>query len=323
MQRILEAANIPVLVLKGVALAQLAYGSLRIKHARDIDLLVPPDFAEAALQILAGEGYAIAHPAAQLSAAQRRAVFRYAREMRLARPGKTSPVELQWGVTDNRLLLKDVSAYSPSQTVALSDGLLVRTLAQEELFAYLCAHGAQHAWSRLKWLADLNALLLANSTAIERLYAGARRRGAEISAGQALMLCSRLFGLSLPGAVADQISRQNRMARLVTIAMKTLAEPYAEAHPARRLAGRMRVMLAQFLLANGVAYFLAQCRVASTRISISSTCRCRRRCIFFIRFSACRCGCGGTPERRSKAGTFSSTQITLYSRAFRCPALSP
>jgi hypothetical protein len=186
--------------------------------------------------------------------------------MRLARPGKTSPVELQWGVTDNRLLLKDVSAYSPSQTVALSDGLLVRTLAQEELFAYLCAHGAQHAWSRLKWLADLNALLSANSTAIERLYASAQRRGVDICAGQALILCNRLFGLSLPGAVADEMAREKRTARLVTIAMKTLADPYAEAHTARGLAGRTRVMLAQFLLANGAAYFLAQCRVASTRI---------------------------------------------------------
>jgi Uncharacterised nucleotidyltransferase len=265
LQRLIEAAGIPVLVLKGVALAQLAYGSLKIKHARDIDLLVPPDFAKTALNILAGDGYTIMHPAAELNAAQLHAVFRHARELRLGRASKNFSVELQWGMTDNPVLLKDVSACSPSQTVALADGLAVRTLAPDELFAYLCAHGAQHAWSRLKWLADLNAMLAANSAVIERLYASAQHRGVGICAGQALLLCNRLFNLSVPSDLADEIARGTRTRRLVTVAMTTLAEPYAEAQTGRGLAGRARVMLAQFLLADGWAFFLAQCRVASTR----------------------------------------------------------
>ena len=33
------------------------------------------------------------------------------------------------------------------------------TLADEPLYAYLCVHGASSAWFRLKWIADLNALL--------------------------------------------------------------------------------------------------------------------------------------------------------------------
>ena len=35
------------------------------------------------------------------------------------------------------------------------------TLGADDLFAYLCAHGAYHAWFRLKWLADIGALLAA------------------------------------------------------------------------------------------------------------------------------------------------------------------
>ena len=42
LQKLLDAAAIPSVALKGVALAQLAYGSLKLKHTRDIDLLIPP-----------------------------------------------------------------------------------------------------------------------------------------------------------------------------------------------------------------------------------------------------------------------------------------
>ena len=51
LQGALEAAGIPAPAFKGVTLAQLAYGSLDIKDTRDIDLLVPPDRADAALEI--------------------------------------------------------------------------------------------------------------------------------------------------------------------------------------------------------------------------------------------------------------------------------
>ena len=46
LQRSLDAAGIPCLALKGVALAHLAYGSVSSKDTRDIDLLVPPECAE-------------------------------------------------------------------------------------------------------------------------------------------------------------------------------------------------------------------------------------------------------------------------------------
>jgi hypothetical protein len=66
LQNLLTDAGIPNLVLKGVALEQLAYGSISTKQTRDIDLLVPPECAEAALQIIEDDGYALALPAKNL-----------------------------------------------------------------------------------------------------------------------------------------------------------------------------------------------------------------------------------------------------------------
>jgi hypothetical protein len=266
LQRAFEAANIPVLVLKGVALAQLAYGSLKTKDSRDIDLLIRPDRVEAALLVLENEGYALSYPAEHLSKTQRLAVFRYAREVQLSHRDHKLRVELQWRAANNPLLLKGVDANSPAQLVWLDEGMSVRTLAQEDLFAYLCVHGAQHAWSRLKWLADLNALVAAGDGDIERLYRHAELIGAAFCAGQALLLCNRLLDLKLPPDLADEIEQDGRSERLVKMAVRTMLDNRAEAQTGRSFVSKMRVILAQFLLGKGWPFFWAEYRVEFVRI---------------------------------------------------------
>ena len=245
-------------MLKGVGLAQLAYGSLAAKDTRDIDLLVPPEGAETALHILKREGYALSYPASQLNETQRRTVFRYAREVQLLHPGKGLLVEMQWRLTNNPLLLAGIDVRSATQSVALSDGVSIRTLAPDPLFSYLCVHGAQHAWSRLKWLADFNALASANSADLLRLYRYAQSIGAGRCAGQALLLCKQLFDLNLPAMLADEIDRDRSLRRLATIAIGTMCDDYAEADRRRSFRGRIRVAFSQFLLGKGLAFLVAQ-----------------------------------------------------------------
>lgn len=266
LQRALEAAAIPCLVLKGVALAKLAYGSLNTKHARDIDFLVPPDRAEAALQVLGREGYALYYPAKHLSDAQRRAVFCNAREMQLIRPAGKLLVEMQWRASGNPLLLRGVDARSATQRVSLPGGGSVNTLASDDLFAFLCVHGAQHAWSRLKWLADFNALASANTADIARRYRHAQGIGAGRCAGQALLLCRRLFDLALPDALAGELERDGGLQRLAAIALQTLTDEFAEAETGRGFFSKMRVMRGQFLLGRGMAFSIAQLRTEAVRI---------------------------------------------------------
>jgi hypothetical protein len=259
LQRVLKTADIPVLVLKGVALAQLAYGSLGAKHARDIDLLVPPERAETAMRLLEREGYILASPARHLSDRQRHWVVRYAREVELVHSDSHLIVELQWRVMDNPLLLQDVNAHSAAQSVPLSDGATVQTLAQEDLFAYLCVHGAHHAWSRLKWLADVNALV-ANDADIGRLYRHAQRIGAGLCAGQGLLLCQRLFALNLPKPLVDELGANQRVKKLMTIALDAMTAPRAETEADGGVAGVMRIVRTQFLLGQGWAFYAAQIR---------------------------------------------------------------
>ncbi len=260
---ILTAADIPVVVLKGAVLAQLAYGSLGAKHARDIDLLVPPDRAEAAMQLLEREGYALASPAQRLGAAQRSALIQYAREAEFARPGNGLPVELQWRVADNPLLLRGVDATSATQQVRLSDGAVIRTLATADLFAALCVHGALHSWSRLKWLADLNAAIATSGADIERLYRHAQNIGAGLCAGQALLLCRRLLDLRLPPALADEIQKNRRIEKLAAIALAAMTAAQPGTDLDRGIVSIARTVHTHFLLGRGRDFLVAQCRVVA------------------------------------------------------------
>ena len=86
-----------------------------------------------------------------------------------------------------------------SRVVPLTGARGLRTLGEEDLFAYLCMHGALHWWNRLKWLADINALLAAApEDGVERLFRAAEARGAGRAAAQAMLLCRRLLGRPCP-----------------------------------------------------------------------------------------------------------------------------
>ena len=267
LQNLLAAAGIPVVALKGVALEQHAYSSLSFKQTRDIDLLVPPEGAEAALQLLECDGYTLSLPAERLSRMQQRALIRYAREIELIDPRTNVRVELQWRAADNSLLLKGVDAHAATQTVALSEGTAVRTLAPDDLFAYLCVHGARHSWSRLKWLADLNALIATSQPDIEHLYRHAQKIGAGYCAAQALLLCQRLLGLKLPDAVARDLEANGRCQRLVAIAMAAMTAHDAPTDRDGGIRGVIRELRNQFLLGQGLRFYLAQYRLASAGVA--------------------------------------------------------
>lgn len=261
LHRLFESAQLPVLILKGAALAQIAYGSLGTKHARDIDLLVPPECAEAAMRLLERDGYALVSPARRLDAAQLRALVQYGREVELSHRSTGAQVELQWRIADNPLLLRSVSALSPTQQVRLSGADAVRTLTDPDLFAALCVHGALHAWSRMKWLADLNAFVAARGADLVPLYRHAQAIGAGLCAAQALLLCHDLFGLELPSAFSQEIARDGRVAKLAAIGLAAMTAPQPVTDPARGTVSMARLAHAHFLLGRGPAFFAAQCRV--------------------------------------------------------------
>jgi hypothetical protein len=255
-----ERAGVGHLFVKGVTLNMLAYGSLALKRSCDIDLLVDPTDYDAACTLLEEAGYACVVP----ERGSRDEILRYAaaaKDSVWRNEVKSITLELHQRLTANPLLLRGVGPSSQAQWVEVAPGLALPTLAREPLFAYLCAHGAATAWSRLKWSADLAALLAGeNQEGIESLYRSAGRLGAGRAADQALLLLQRLFGLALPPALERELSGglANRM--LVRAAMKTMVRGGAATELDGQAWGHASINLSMLFLHPGWRYKYAEVR---------------------------------------------------------------
>lgn len=219
LQGLLDKARLPSLLVKGASLAMLAYGSLTHKSAWDIDLLVTPRDVLAAMRVLEDAGYRWIDLEAPTE--RQRALFvELGKEAMFAHRQSRIVVELHWRLADSQRLLAGLSAASPGQAAALIGALALRTFGTEDLFSYLCVHGASHAWARLKWLADLGALLSGRSgDEIERLYRASLERGAGRCSAQALLLCARLFDTPLPAALERELRSDAATRLLVRLAL--------------------------------------------------------------------------------------------------------
>ena len=247
------------LFVKGTTVAILAYDSLAVKTGWDIDLLVPAASLDEATALLASLGYERRWPPASISDAQYRRWMAHSKESMWANPARRTLVDLHIGLVDNPGLLTGVGLTSPSQMVRVADGISLPTLADDELFAYLCVHGALHHWARLKWLADV-AALVAREKEPERLYRASLAVGAGRCSAVALLLCHRLFGTILPTALIAELRADRGVRRLESVALYTISSCEAQEEGRESALHVFRLMAADFLLRHSWRYVLAECR---------------------------------------------------------------
>jgi hypothetical protein len=260
LQRALDAAGVANLVLKGATLDLLAWGRLGLKQSWDIDLLVTPDQAAEGRKVLETAGYKLADPADAPPAAFEMWTA-LSKESAFVHSLTGTIVELHWRLTDAATLLPGIDANSPSQTLGLSDSLTLRTLGEEELFAYLCVHGASHAWYRLKWLADVTALWERRDEAGRvALY----RRAVELGAGRCPSVLVRLLNLllffPLPPALASEVAGDVRAHWLAELAIDAMAGKGGAVEVRDRPFFSERILLSNFLFADGKDFWSREWR---------------------------------------------------------------
>ncbi|HEY5722236.1 MAG TPA: nucleotidyltransferase family protein [Allosphingosinicella sp.] len=248
------------LFLKGVTLNMLAYGSLAYKQAVDVDLLVTPADYEAAIALLRGAGYRCIVPGPEPRTEEILLWVKGHKHSNWVSAAGLS-LELHAGLVDNPLLVQGLGAHSPGQQVEVAPGKALPTLATEELFAYLCAHGAAHGWARLKWLADVAALVShEDGPGIERLHARSVELGGGRSAGQALLLSSILFGLELPPALAARLEGDRGTRILARMAIRNFTLGGMGRELDEMVLGTAGIHLSYLLLGRGAGFKLRQLR---------------------------------------------------------------
>jgi hypothetical protein len=254
-REILEAAvarGVPLLFLKGLTVGALAYGNPALKMGWDIDLLISPGDLPSAADLLQDRGYELVIPKSPEKLGSWHGRHK---ESVWALSSNDMYVELHTRLADNGQLIPGISVRSCSQLVEVARDIQLPTLAPDQLFAYLCVHGASSAWFRLKWITDFAALASRRSpNELEQLYARSQELGAGRAAAQALLTADRLYG-TLSGSTLGRSLRRSRANRLLAdAALQQLAGAADPIEPTSVRFGTWRIHWTQFLLRPGLGF---------------------------------------------------------------------
>ena len=249
LDRAFAAAGIRVAVLKGATLALLLHGDPTLRHAKDIDLLVPLDSAAGAAALLEAQGYRRVVPAPTVGPDRMARWQQRAKNMSYRHPDSGLEIELHWRLFDHPWMIGRTPPPDAWVTVPVSSALALHTLAPDDLLTYLLGHGALHGWFRLKWLADLATLLHGHSPdEIEAVLCHAEAQGLGRAAGQGLILSALFWPIALPERLSRAAQAPTPVARLVGAALACLTDLE---EPTRRPFGPTRINLLHYRLGTG------------------------------------------------------------------------
>ncbi len=205
------------LLLKGLSMSQSAFGQLGLRHNRDIDLLVSENDVDETQRLLSDIGFVRVEPASDAPEALVKKWREIKKDFVFMNARTGAIVEVHWRLFDNPHL--GPRAGAASKKIVLFDQVECNMLTDRENFLYLCLHGGQHAWSRLKWLADVYWLMQKTPhTDADNYCMNAVDAGYGNAIGQTMILLRDLYGQSLPAAGAVAAKRLG--AKLLALSAK-------------------------------------------------------------------------------------------------------
>lgn len=211
--RLFAVADLPVLSLKGPALAMRIHGQMTARDPGDLDLLIHPADLPRADRLLRDSGYNRTAAFPDLVGDRLEILLTAAADLEFVRSGGRG-VDLHWRWHRNPSLMRfdAASSWGNAAQVELG-GQKVTVPGATDQLVYLASHGARHLWRRLRWLDDLRWLLAdpATATVMSAAMARAAELGASRSLACALALVGELDGLPVPSAAADPAAQ--RLAR--------------------------------------------------------------------------------------------------------------
>lgn len=202
LQRLLSqsaAADILVVPFKGAILSERLYGDPALRMFADLDLLVPPDQVRKTVELLIGAGYLPMFKPEML-----RRWIRPKSQVKhciLQHSSGRWLVEVHWELFDS---WRRIGPPAVVVDVAEWDAL--------EMLIYLCNHGAEHWWIKLKWVVDVDRCVRSvQNLDWHVLFARARQRGCARIVRLALYLARQTCSLELPEWVDAEIRADSKV----------------------------------------------------------------------------------------------------------------
>jgi hypothetical protein len=211
--------TIEMRVLKGLPLAFNLYADIAKRHSNDIDLVIKERDLEAVDLILTAAGFQCPE-FDRLSKKQKQIYWAGSKDITYRDKAGTM-IELH--VRLSIINVKAIDRYYQG----LFDSTCVDKLAQLELI-YLCFHGTQTLFHRLKWLTDIALYLESESPTFRRkLIEVALETGAMRALSVSWVLAGQLFDVAIPQAIAAYYHHDARCRVLVDQCLKQLSNPFA------------------------------------------------------------------------------------------------
>jgi hypothetical protein len=197
--RELAAAGVPVIVLKGAALAEAVYRDVSLRPMVDVDVLIRHNDVDTAARVLAGLGYvpmrSETHPGA-LAEHENEMAFR-------KREGFPACIDVHWTLFDSPFHQAHVGMdwfWQTAHPLQLAD-MPTLMLGPEALLMHLCGHLAlHHAATGLLWWHDIIEVLLARAAELDwpELFARTRAYELVLPVRTVLSRAQAEWGVALP-----------------------------------------------------------------------------------------------------------------------------
>lgn len=234
LQHLLQAfnnAHIPLLLMKGPALAYTVYPEAHLRSYHDIDALIHPEDMTKAHELLTSMGYSFYEEYRANTLDKARTGYNFL----LKRPDSWLEVlvELHTAPHPSEIGTQfDVAAlWSHAQAIVIQ-GEHALTFAPVDHLLYLCWHYRFHSFTRLLWLYDLVMVIrhgiATNTLDWNELIRQARQLQLASTLYYCLSWCRSLFSVAVPAWVLQQLYPP----LLIRVAIERFALP----EPARMLA---------------------------------------------------------------------------------------
>ena len=204
-----EAAGVPVLALKGAALNLTVYPGPEDRPMDDLDLLVRPEMAGQAIQVLESVGCRPGEPLVREDFFPR---FHYEREFRT---GIIHPVKIDLHVRPFRPLrysrtVPPDALWSRAKAVACGRARILIP-GPADMLIHLAAHGAIHGHARRMWLEDVQRWIRVHAEKLDwdDIVRTAVAWGLALPLRSGLERVEREFGSICPDQALGRLRRMN------------------------------------------------------------------------------------------------------------------
>jgi len=207
--------------LKGPTLAARYYDDPGLRFARDIDILVSREDQEKLVRHAISCGYLILDETElkgrQFSERDLQALLTYKTVIALVTK-ENIVIEVHRDI-DKRLGIFGAEDVLKRRETIEDGDREYGVMPTADLFCYVCYHNTRHIWSRLHWIADLDAMITHPSFQREQVLA----RATELGLRDNVEACLELHQIAISGAAHARAQTTGRGEELTAICLKNLS----------------------------------------------------------------------------------------------------